>query len=310
MSLNSKRKELTKLLNQNYLSPEFYYVYLEDEKKINAVSFQNINDFNNCVSTKTYKNKKYIEAYVNIGDWNYNYHTEKNILLRDVDSITKKLKNLKFEDRRKASAGFIYTYCLLYQLIIDSYLHDENQYIQIIDKLFIPSKIIISFFEKLEFFLTLNTNLLYFIKKIIEKVNIKDFNNIKSILLFKTGYPKFSYFDLNIIMKKCELKFKNEKELFQMCENLEKEEFLNYLNVCLDYCEFINNNNMIILKKYNKNNILNKLFFYEYENDEYIKLKEILVKYKNLFSDKITIEIDDYFSEKERKIFENNKIFL
>jgi hypothetical protein len=308
MSVNNKRKILSDILKLSKMQ-YVYYVFLEDDDEIRRVKVGGIDELNNCVTTKSYGDKKYLNVYVNSGDFDPFFHNYDNILPGDVDYICRKNKNLRDEITRKRFAeGYLKLKILFYELIINAYFLNSYNYMEYINRLIIPKNILVSFLSKFEFFVELNENLKYFFSQLITR------ENYMSVLFFKTGFPRFSFADTNILLSSNNIKIDNEEKIQRFVNKItDNYNFLGYIDACLDNSSFIvKNTNIMVTYGVNKF-LLHDILKREYAKEEYNMVKTVVQKYCS-FSEqnkKITISLGNFFSKKEDQIFDNNKkLFL
>jgi hypothetical protein len=305
MSLNTQREILSNILNlskQTYT----YYVFLEDEKNIKRQVLDSLSDLDNCVASKSYGSKKYLNVYVNAGDWNPSKHTFENIFPEDVDYVCRTKKNLKDDLMRKRfTEGYMKLKIIFYRMIIDAYILDTVTYQSYVNRLVVPNIVLERFISKFEFFVVLNSNLLYFFSKIINKDNYID------IMFFKTGFPRFSYFDTDILLSTKNIKIDREEKIMKFYNKLQdNDSFLNYINVCLDNSSFKIKNTYVVVQFANRNIFLYNILQREYEANEYDLVRNVIQKYFSFIEGKetfINVGLGDFFSEKEINAFNFNK---
>lgn len=290
------RKKISLALGLNPISEE-HYVYFGDNKRM----IVDLKDLNNIVTSKSYGDEKFDNIYVDIGDFNPNLFSKNNIHPNDVKNICSKIKK-NIKDKEMFAAGFIISRIYLYSLILNCYILNSETFIKYFSGFFIDNKNIVNFLRKFEFPLRLNKNLEFVLDRVLNS------QSLYNIIMFETGYPRFTYKDLDVIFKKVEV---NKYDILKIISNLQGDEFLDYLKVCLENCSDLGFGDMetYIILPSRKKNLLYEILSRQYTLEQLNKLKKILLIFLSKGGNP-NIELDEYFSEEETKLFYENKNFL
>lgn len=297
MSINVLRHMIAKILNKENTIRNDHYVYLVDERDDIKIERIEIDDLYTIVTTKSYGRSFYTNVYVDFGDLNPSFCGKENIHPRDIDTICKRYKKNK-------DKNFVYGYLLsrimLYDLIVNCYKLNFESFRIYLDNFPIPSKEIVLFFSRLEFPLKITSSL----KLLIDKITNKD--NILDIVLFKTGFPRFSPIDLEIIFKTHKLT--KPFYIYKLTYNLlDNKTYLEYFDICLRGFEGVFENGTIVIFRDKTKNILYELLSRKYEKLEEIDKVRKIVNYYIDIGGNTSIELDEYFSTEEIETFMNNK---
>ncbi len=328
MSINSERINLAKALGKTYVQE--YYVFLEpsppgvgggEVKELIQYHVNSKKDMKNIVLNKSIGNEFYEHVYVRMGDWDP-YTMEGDVIHPDnIKSIVSKIRIKKDDGAAshsgpsavKLACGFIMTRILMYRLLVNAYTLNNYSYSRYLDDFVLDSAMIANFMSKVEFHLPLDKNIQLLLSKILTPDNLVD------VIMFKHGYLRFPLSSLSTIFQIQPIT--KQFQIYKITENMDIDEMVECMGICIDNSigAFGGPQEMFTVKRYQPNrNILVKLLSHDYESEDShsdshsnmnlkSRVKEVIDKYLMKGGNK-NIKIDDYFSEKDEKIFYANRL--
>jgi len=302
MSINEIRNSIAKIFNKVNIIRNNHFIYLVDDKDNMKIEEVKEDEIYTIVTTKSYGKLFYSKIYLDFGDINPEFCGKENIHPDDVKTICKRYNKLNGDEvnRLNFTYGYLLSRIMLYNLIKNCYTLNLESFRNYIGNFPIPSKEITIFFSRLEFPLKINSCM----KLLLDKIITSD--NILEIIMFKTGFPRFTYNDLDIILKSHKLN--KPFQIYKITNNLfDNESYLEYFDVCIRNFEGTFDNNKVIIYRDKTKNILYELFSRKYEKIEEIdKVRKIVNHYLDIGGN-INIELDEYFSEEEINTYFTNK---